>query len=131
MQRRSLLPLLALPILIAAGCSDLGDPVAVIDPGGDGDPEPISFAADVTPLLQVCVDCHAFTHSWAGLVGVPANGYGGAPLVAAGDSTASVLYQKLRGNPDFGSRMPLGLTPLADGDILTIGRWIEEGALDN
>lgn len=130
MRRLLPLPLVALAALLAVGCSDLGDPVSVTDPG-DGEPEAVSFTTDVLPLLQVCAGCHAFSQSWAGLVGVPADGYGGALRVAAGDSTLSVLYQKLRGNADFGGQMPLGLTPLDDAGILTIGRWIEEGAPDN
>lgn len=128
--RAGLLLLLAL----ASGCSDLGAPLAPLPLPDDEEPPPppLSFASEVLPILEAnCRFCHLPDMAvYANLVGVPAVGYGGALRVAAGDTTASVLYQKISGNPAFGAQMPLGgaLTPSA---IASIGRWIAEGALDN
>lgn len=118
---------------LAAGCSDLGEPLAPLPaPDTEEPPPPVSFATEVLPILQAnCRFCHfPEMDEYATLVGVPAPGYGSALRVAAGDTTASVLYQKVRGNPAFGVQMPYGgaLTPSA---IASIGRWIAEGALDN
>ncbi len=141
MARDRLRPLALLALLLGLGlaaCSDLGDPIAPppLAPEDEEPPPPlVSFAAAVLPVLQArCVGCHfpdMAVH--ANIVGVPAVGaqYGGALRVAAGDTTASVLYQKLRGNPAFGLQMPLLPPPLAAEQIALIGQWIAEGALDN
>lgn len=118
---------------LASSCSDLGEPLAPLPaPDEEPPPPPLSFASEVLPILEAnCRFCHLPDMAvYANLVGVPAVGYGGALRVAAGDTTASVLYQKISGNPAFGAQMPLGgaLTPSA---IASIGRWIAEGALDN
>jgi len=140
MARGRRLPLAALALLIGIGlasCSDLGGPIAPPLPvPEDEEPPPlVSYAAAVLPVLQArCVGCHFPDMAvYANIVGVPAAGaqYGGALRVAAGDTTASVLYQKIRGNPAFGLQMPLLPPPLAAEQIALIGQWIVEGALDN
>jgi mono/diheme cytochrome c family protein len=140
MARGRLVPLLSLALLLGVGlasCSDLGDPIAPLPAPEDEEPPPplVSFAAAVLPVLQArCVGCHFPDMAVrANIVGVPAAGaqYGGALRVAAGDTTASVLYQKIRGNPAFGSQMPLLPPPLAAEQIALVGQWIVEGALDN
>ncbi|MBM4116434.1 hypothetical protein FJ251_01650 [bacterium] len=131
--RRQRALLLFLVLGLAAGCSDLGEPLAPPPaPDDEEPPVPVAFAAEVLPLLEAnCRFCHAPEMAeYANLVGVPAGGYGGALRVAAGDTTASVLYQKIRGNPLFGAQMPPGAV-LAPSAIARIGRWIAEGALDN
>jgi hypothetical protein len=116
------------------GCSDHGDPVAA--GGTSTDPEPVSFATEVQPIFEAgCVGCHGaggnagldlragFSH--ANLVSVAA--MGGGTLVEAGDSAASVLYQRLTGVG--GIMPPTGALPAAEVEI--VATWIDEGALDN
>ena len=124
--------------LISAGCSDLGDPVA---PGGEdpGD-EPVSFSADLWPILEArCIGCHnsgnaqgsfVMSQDPADLVGVQSAGFAPALLVEAGDRSSSVLYLKLIGDVDYGAQMPLG-SFLEASDVELFGRWIDEGAQDN
>ncbi len=127
---KKLIMLVALTLV--AGCTDLGDPVKVVDSGDENDPGGISYIDDVKPLLTRCAGCHQpSTQSWAGLVAIPAPGYGGLLRVMPGEPDSSVLMQKLIGNPDFGGRMPLAGGYLSTVEIEIIGQWIEEGALDN
>jgi len=138
MARRRRWPCTLFALLLGLGlasCSDLGDPLAPAKPDPDDEEPPppaIGFAAAVLPILQGnCTGCHAPDMTvHANLVGAPAGGYGGLFRVAAGDTAASVLYQKVNGNPAFGARMPFGGQLLPD-QIALIGQWITEGALDN
>jgi mono/diheme cytochrome c family protein len=125
-------------ILASFGCSDRGDPVA--PDGGDPEPTPsVSYQDDVQPIwITNCASCHganggltlAGAGSRANLVGVVSASYAPAVRVVPDDPAASVLYQKLVGNPEFGDRMPLG-GALSSADLTTVRTWIEEGALDN
>jgi mono/diheme cytochrome c family protein len=120
-----------------ASCSDLGEPIAPVPASEDEEPPPplVSFTGEVLPLLLArCAGCHLpDIPVHANLVGVPAVGaqYAGALRVAPGDTAASVLYQKLQGNPAFGLQMPLLPPPLTTEQVTQIGQWIVEGALDN
>jgi hypothetical protein len=53
------------------------------------------------------------------------------PAISPGNGDESVLVEKLRPSPPFGSRMPLGGPFLSDTTIGIIRRWIKEGAKDN
>lgn len=55
----------------------------------------------------------------------------GPPRVAPGDLDNSVLYQKITGNSQFGSRMPLGGSALSQEEIKAIADWILAGAPNN
>jgi hypothetical protein len=134
---RSLL-FLALPLFVAFGCADRGDPVA---PAGEGpNPEPtVSYQNDVQPIWNAnCLSCHGgngglfltASISRANLVGVVSFGYAPAIRVVPGEPDSSVLFQKLSGNSLFGQRMPAGGALSAD-DLETVRLWVEEGALDN
>ncbi len=93
---------------------------------------PVSFTADVAPLLQRrCVTCHgpekARGHyrldTFASLM---KPGVGEKPTVVAGRPEASHLYQLIiENNPD--DRMPQKAEPLAAVEIAAIRRWIEGG----
>ncbi len=128
-----------LTLMIASalsGCSDHGDPLEVEGPPGGQDP--VSFASDVQPIFDAqCLGCHGAGGnagldlrsglSYANLVGVAANNSAG-DLVVAGDGLASVLLQRLTGNPG-GFMPPAGPLPESNQEI--VADWIAEGALDN
>ena len=96
----------------------------------------VSFENDVFPIFQSkingCVSCHGgnggltldtYTHLMqGGSVG---------PVVIPGNGEGSVIIKKLRGTAGFGSRMPLGGSPLPDATIALISLWITQGALNN
>ena len=110
----------------------------------------VSFARDIRPLLDRprddpsgpgCGGCHYATNS--SHVGIDLGGMdlttlgalrrGGATsgedVVVAGDPSASVIVQKIRGTYPFGSRMPRGGPPYwAEEEIDLFERWIAEGA---
>ncbi len=137
MSRSTGITILALGLVLLTGCSDHGDPVTTVtDPGGGG-PDPVSFASEVQPIFNAnCVGCHGAGGnagldlreglSRTNLVGMAAVGSAG-DLVVAGDSAASVLYQRLSGVG--GTMPPTGGLPATD--IATVQTWIDEGALDN
>lgn len=66
------------------------------------------------------------------LVGVGARGRAGLIRVVPGDPENSYLIHKVEGRGGIsGQRMPFNGTPLTDGQILVIKRWIELGAPNN
>ena len=70
--------------------------------------------------------------SYANLVGVSSRGKVGAIRVIASDPENSYLIHKVEGRGGIsGQRMPFNGTPLTDGQILVIKRWIELGAPNN
>lgn len=94
---------------------------------------------------QRCVGCHTNIgrpapmglvllegRAHANLVGVAARGRSGATRVVPGDPANSYLIHKVEGRGGIsGQRMPFNGTPLTDGQILVIRRWIELGAQNN
>ena len=94
---------------------------------------------------QRCVGCHTNVgrvppmglnltegNAYANLVGVAARGKAGATRVVPGDPENSYIIHKLEGRAGIsGVRMPFAGTPLTDGQILVIKRWIETGAANN
>lgn len=123
-----------------AGCSDSGDPPTAA--GENGGTDPVSFSADVQPILtQSCAtgSCHAAPNpsagmdlsadtAYANLVGVTASGNPDLQRVAAGSAEDSFLYLKLLGQGT--SIMPPGGS-LPAAQIETIRTWIDEGAEEN
>jgi hypothetical protein len=79
------------------------------------------------PAAQNLTDGNAY----AALVGVPSIGRPAETRVVPGDSDSSYLIKKLEGVGTAGARMPFNGTPLTDGQILVIRRWIEIGAPNN
>jgi len=101
-------------------------------------PEPlkngeVSFAFDVAPiLLDNCVRCHGANDGQenlrlATLQGMLRGGDSG-PAIVEGKAGDSLLVKKLLGKGIDGQRMPRGKPPLADKDIATISKWIDQGA---
>ena len=94
---------------------------------------------------QRCVGCHSGagrflpgimnlteSNSYASLVGVASIEQPALQRVAPGDPESSYIIHKLEGRTGItGARMPFNGTPLTDGQILVIKRWIELGAPNN
>jgi hypothetical protein len=148
------------PIFLGFGCSgdgvglnSSGDPL----PGNGGDEDVISFSTQIQPIVDThCTRCHApggigylgtggdvangldLTDgaSYDGLVGVETFEDPQDPpryRVLAFEPDSSFLLEKIVSDtPKSGFRMPLDGPPfLTDGEVETIERWIEEGAVDN
>lgn len=107
--------------------------------------EPVSFAADVEPILtQQCVMCHLpgaaqgghslYPDAWASMVGVP-SGQSPLRLVEPGKPSQSYSYLKLTGDHldagGSGEIMPFPNGPLTPEEIRVIRLWIEQGAENN
>ena len=94
---------------------------------------------------QQCTGCHTNVgrnppqgllltegNAYANLVGVASREKPGVQRVAPGDPENSYLIHKVEGRAGIsGVRMPFNGTPLTDGQILVIKRWIELGAPNN
>jgi hypothetical protein len=126
------------------------------DSGTDGDLEAeaagtVTFT-EVYAVLQACSNCHIYqapgfeqggqltfefqSVSYDLLVGIPASGVAcgssGETRVIPGDSSHSLLYQKIsESKPSCGSQMPVHAQPLGSSDVALIARWIDEGAPNN
>jgi hypothetical protein len=126
--------------LIASGCTE--------KPGGplspDREPDRVSYAGDIVPLLNRCLTCHGnpgnsnfSVRSYESLFipGIQASSRGLLP-VKAGDPDSSYMVWKLagrgpQGEPIQGTRMPQSGAPLTPGEQEILRTWIAEGALDN
>lgn len=127
---------LALVALLAglSGCTDEGESPLGPDDGRD----PVSYSLQIQPVFDAnCVGCHGIdgnagldlrpSMSRANLVGIAAQASAGI-RVTPGNSTTSVIYNRLTGNG-------LGVMP-PDGSLVSstldlFSRWIDEGAADN
>ncbi len=93
---------------------------------------PVSFEHEVAPILKDnCVRCHGDGQQSAGLRmdtfnGIVKGGRSGVP-VAPGQPQRSALALRLVA-PDDQQRMPKGGAKLPDEAIMTVARWIEQGA---
>lgn len=65
------------------------------------------------------------------LVNVTATRYSPMVRVKPGDADNSVLYLKVKGDPQTGFRMPFGAGPLSNDEIDSIRDWINQGAQNN
>jgi len=90
-----------------------------------------SFAKDVAPIFAAnCAGCHGGNTRMSGLSldsyeGIAKGGSHGK-VIEPGKSDQSRLYLMVTGK--VAPAMPLGGKPLAEGDIATIRKWIEDGA---
>lgn len=107
--------------------------LALLAPGADPAPPPLSFRRDVAPILAArCLGCHnakKAANDWdiSTFDSLKRGGKGaGADVLVAGDPDASELIASIR--PDASPRMPYKLPPLPDGEIATLERWVREGA---
>lgn len=124
---------------MADGCTpvDAGS-VADASTGCEGLAPGVHFGADLGPILtQSCNgdSCHVVPTygSLVGDGGIRAfECCDGRLLVAPGNAARSYLMDKITGHHlCSGGRMPLAQPPLSDADMLTIRRWICEGAPDD
>jgi uncharacterized membrane protein len=125
MQRWFLLGCAAAALLVASACERTPT---------------VSYQKDVVPILDKhCKYCH--TSGQAGYVvsGFELGSYETlmkgtqfGPVVLPGDPLTSVLVMLMEGRVDPSLRMPHGdaTTPTKD-EILTIRRWVEQGAKNN
>ena len=114
-----------------------------------GTPTPSFVKLQEKVLTKICAQCHTSGNIYAdqsglildpdvaykNLVGVSAHHTNalsdGLMRIKAGKADSSLIYMKVHGFPngkDYGSRMPLGLTPLSIGQIQFIHDWINAGA---
>lgn len=93
---------------------------------------PVSFEHEVAPILKDnCLRCHGEDNPRANLRmdtfnGIVKGGQNGVP-VAPGLPARSALVLRMA-SPDDQLRMPKGGAKLADEVIMTVARWIEQGA---
>jgi hypothetical protein len=120
-------------LLIGAACDTLSVS------GTATPPFTVSYATQVQPIFNSrCVSCHPASggldlrsgFSYSNLVNVVSPAYGRVRVVP-GDPDNSVLYAKIIGDPDFGSRMPPTGSALTATQRQIIHTWILEGANNN
>jgi len=117
-------------------CMDGGAPDAAGDgsTGCEGLEGGVSYANDVAHIFAACQGeaCHS-APSPATTVGVPAYECCNQRLIIdPGNAAQSYLVDKIEGHDlCMGLRMPFDLPPLPVDEILTIRRWVCEGAPNN
>jgi uncharacterized membrane protein len=100
----------------------------------------VSYQKDVVPILdQHCKSCHMSGQPGYVVSGFEVDSYESlmkgtqfGPVVLPGDPLTSVLVMLIEGRVDPSLRMPHGdaTTPTKE-QILTIRRWVEQGAKNN
>ncbi|HSG17595.1 MAG TPA: c-type cytochrome [Anaerolineae bacterium] len=114
--------------------ADSGTAQPTPEPEATEEPEEISFAANVMPILESrCADCHGSDGGWdAATHDSVINSGDNGPAVVPGDVEGSLLAQKLLGTHEEGDIMPPPpIRPLNDELIQIILDWIAAGAPDN
>jgi len=105
--------------------------------GLNGCSKPTTYAADVELILKEnCGRCHT-GHQ----LGVIASGFSldsyetiiqgskRGPILVAGSSASSTLYQMVSGQTDTSSSSHLGILPLSTTQSEVIRSWIDQGAV--
>ena len=126
-------------LFLLLGCVDMGSEPKT----DDNSNESVSFSSDIQPVFDIsCATsgCHRAGHStnlnltkgnsYTNLVNVKSMNYAPLKLVDPGKSEDSVLYLKIVGSSETGSKMPPGGT-LSDASVANIRVWITEGAENN
>jgi hypothetical protein len=100
----------------------------------------VSYAKDVVPILEKhCKACHSPGEAGYVVSGFELESYETlmkgtqfGPVVLPGDPLTSVLVMLLEGRADPSLKMPHGgATAPSPEEILTIRRWVEQGAKNN
>ncbi|MBL9137778.1 MAG: DUF1553 domain-containing protein [Verrucomicrobiales bacterium] len=94
----------------------------------------VDYLNEVKPILtQHCVICHGEDHPKGNLrldtAALALQGGETGPAWVAGDAEHSLSIQAIEGRHPSLSRMPYKKPPLDPKEILTLRRWIEEGAI--
>lgn len=128
MMHRKTLPLFAAAAAaLMAGCSS--------EP-----PQPqVSFKTSIKPIVdQHCSECHLEGGEGSAKSGFRVDSYDSlmkgthyGPVVVAGDALSSSFYRLVSGKVDPSISMPHGKESLAEGQIMAIEVWIEQGAKNN
>lgn len=93
---------------------------------------PVSFEHEVAPILnESCVRCHGADQASANLRmdtfnGLAKGGRSGVPVAPGVPGRSGIMLRM--SSPNDQDRMPKGGAKLADADMMTIARWIEQGA---
>ncbi len=93
---------------------------------------PVSFEHEVAPILKDnCLRCHGEENPRANLRmdtfnGIVKGGANGVPVTPRLPARSALVVRMA--SPDDQLRMPKGGAKLADEDIMTVARWIEQGA---
>lgn len=93
----------------------------------------VDYAEQIQPIFTAnCTSCHGGQSgvtltSYSAVMNSVGNQYQ-TKIVVPGDPNSSPLVDKIEANPQFGSRMPQGGSPLTDEQIGLIRQWISEGA---
>lgn len=101
--------------------------------------EPVSFAEDVKPILDMrCTMCHqagaeGYEKSGLDLTTYEATmkGTKHGPMIVAGDPVSSNLMRLIDGKADKSLQMPHGKKKLSSCDRDLIRKWIKQGAKNN
>ena len=97
----------------------------------------VDFDTQIQPIFDAnCTSCHTASHptgldltsgnSYDLLVDHVSTNYSPALRVVSGDSTASVLYNKIANTGTYGGLMPQGGSQLSASDIHLIATWIQQ-----
>jgi hypothetical protein len=130
-------------LIILSGCSKSTS--LPTQPQPRGADTTVSFSNQVQPIFTAnCAlgGCHSGPQPQDGMslaagsaynqiVNKPCIDVPGYLLVKPFFADSSFLYLKITGNPIAGIRMPYGRPPLPDSLIVLVGKWINQGALNN
>jgi hypothetical protein len=93
---------------------------------------PVSFKIDVAPILKSnCLRCHGETQASANLRldtfnWIVKGGRSGVPIAPRSAARSGIMLRIA--SPNDEQRMPRGSARLIDADIMTMARWIDQGA---
>jgi hypothetical protein len=108
--------------------------------GGCERNQAVSYSHDVVPILDKhCKACHVPGEAGYVVSGFELGSYESlmkgtqyGPVVLPGDALTSVLVMLIEGRVDPSLKMPHGGgTTLSEAEILTVRRWVEQGARNN
>lgn len=109
---------------------------------GANSDQPVSFQKEVFPILKAqCLECHTAPNTegyeksglalstYAELM----KGTKMGPVIVAGQSLNSNLNRLIEGRPgvDPSIQMPHGKVKLPEADLVTIRKWVDQGAKNN
>ncbi|HMJ91167.1 MAG TPA: c-type cytochrome domain-containing protein, partial [Candidatus Acidoferrum sp.] len=93
----------------------------------------VDYGRDVKPVLaEHCYKCHGAQQQKSDLrldvAAFALKGGENGPAIKPGNSARSLLMETIKGTHDSIAQMPYKKPPLAEAQIATMARWIDEGA---